>query len=452
MTETNVTRQAQAAASPHALRRELGVFGATMMGLGSIIGTGVFVSIGIAAGVAGPAVIIAIALAAAVATFNALNSAQLAASHPVSGGTYEYGYKYLQPWLGFTAGWMFLCAKSASAATAALGFAGYLLNMLGFIEQGRVLLIAVAVGTVVILTGIVLSGIRQSNRVNIAIVSITLLTLLAFIAAGVPVALSNGRANLTDLSGTAAESSFWPSLLQATALMFVAFTGYGRIATLGEEVHHPRVTIPRAMVVTLWVSAILYIAVAVVAIASAGASTLGTVAKSQAAPLEVAARQFPVPAVHVIVAVGAMTAMLGVLLNLILGLSRILLAMGRRGDMPGATARLNEARTTPTVAVVVMGVVIAALALIGNVKTTWSFSAFTVLLYYAITNLTALYLPADQRLYGRWLAWAGLAACLFLAFWVEQNIWLVGIGLLVFGLLWHSVASRLNTRHAHAIP
>lgn len=443
---TSAAPHAQTTTPPPVLKRELGVFGATMMGLGSIIGTGVFVSIGIAAGVAGPAVIIAIAIAAVVATFNALNSAQLAASHPVSGGTYEYGYKFLRPWLGFSAGWMFLCAKSASAATAALGFAGYLLNTLGFIEQGRMLLVAVAAATVVVLTAVVLCGIRQSNRVNIAVVSVTILTLVAFVASGIPAAVKNGRVNLTNLSGTAAAAGFWPAVLQATALMFVAFTGYGRIATLGEEVHHPRVTIPRAIVVTLWVSAILYVAVAVVAIASVGAGTLGTVARSQAAPLEVAARQFPVPGIHAVVAIGAMTAMVGVLLNLILGLSRVLLAMGRRGDMPSATARLNVALTTPTVAVVVMGVVIAALALIGNVKTTWSFSAFTVLIYYAITNLAALYLPADQRLYGRWLAWAGLAACLFLAFWVEWKVWAVGLGLLMLGMIWHATANRLSGR------
>ena len=150
-------------------------------------------------------------------------------------------------------------------------------------------------------------------------------------------------------------------------------------------------------------------------------------------------------AVHVVVSVGAMTAMLGVLLNLILDLSRVLPATGRRADMPAATARLNAARTTPTVAVAVVGIVIAALALIGNVKTTWSFSAFTVLIYYAITNLAALHLPADQRLYGRWLAWAGLVACLFLAFWVEWKVWAAGLGLLLVGIVWQAVASRLNT-------
>jgi APA family basic amino acid/polyamine antiporter len=149
------------------LKRDLGVFGATMMGLGSIIGTGIFVSIGIAAGVSGPSVILAIMLAACVALCNALSSVQLAANHPVSGGTYEYGYTYLNPTLGFTAGWMFLCAKTSSAATAALGFSGYLLLLF----QGNVsreFLVWIAVGTVVMLTLVVLAGIRQSNRVNIA--------------------------------------------------------------------------------------------------------------------------------------------------------------------------------------------------------------------------------------------------------------------------------------------
>lgn len=174
------------------LKREVGVFGATMMGIGSMVGTGVFVSIGIAAGIAGPAVILAIALAAIVATCNALSSAQLAASMPVSGGTYEYGYAYLSPWLGFTAGWMFLCAKTASAATAALGFAGYLLQAFGL--SGLVVPVAVAV--VAGLTAIVLMGIRRSNRANIVIVSVTVFALTFFVVAGALSVLAKGFLSL----------------------------------------------------------------------------------------------------------------------------------------------------------------------------------------------------------------------------------------------------------------
>lgn len=413
------------------LKRELGLWGATLMGLGSIVGTGVFVSIGIAAQIAGPGVILAVAIAAFVAACNGLNSAQLAANHAVSGGTYEYGYKYLTPWLGFTAGWMFLWAKTASAATAALGFAGYLLNATGFSD--RSLLIPTALAAVVVLTGIVLSGIRRSNWANTVMISLTLLALGVFVVAGLP------TVQLTNLS--LETNPAIASVLQATALMFVAYTGYGRIATMGEEVLEPRRTIPQAMIVTLGLTLLLYLAVAGVAVGS-GLGTLNLQGVGAAAPLEWVARRFGIPGVAEWVALGAVTAMLGVLLNLILGLSRVLLAMGRRRDLPRIVARLNQSQTTPDVAVVTVGVAIAVLVAIGNVKTTWSFSAFNVLIYYAITNLAALRLPAEGRLYPQWLAWAGLASCLFLAFWVEQQIWLAGLGLIVAGLIWHAIAQK----------
>jgi APA family basic amino acid/polyamine antiporter len=143
-----------------------------------------------------------------------------------------------------------------------------------------------------------------------------------------------------------------------------------------------------------------------------------------------------------VVAVGAITAMLGVLLNLILGLSRVLLAMGRRSDMPTLFGRLDASGTTPGPAVLMMGAIVAALALIGDVRTTWSFSAFTVLIYYAITNLAALYIPASGRLFPRWISAAGLASCALLAFFVEPLIWGIGLCLIAVGLVWHGIASR----------
>lgn len=426
------------AASTGPLRRELGVASAVMLGLGSIVGTGVFVSIGIAAGVTGASVILAIPLAALVATCNALSSAQLAASHPVSGGTYEYGYHFLRPWLGFSAGWMFLCAKSASAATAALGFSGYLLHALGADAAG---LVPVAVATTLILTAVVSTGIRRANWTNVFIVSVTWLALGLFVLFGVSHLVKSGGGQLLPFWP---HETGWPGFFEASALMFVAFTGYGRIATLGEEVRDPRHTIPRAIIVTLILSASLYVAVGIVAVGAAGADALAAATLGEAAPLEVVAESFRVPGVPFAVAVGAMTAMLGVLLNLILGLSRVLLAMGRRGDMPGATAKLNASATTPYVAVIVIGIVVTTLTAIGNVKTTWSFSAFTVLTYYAITNLAALALPPKERLYSRAYAWAGLGACLFLAFWVERSVWLTGLSVLGIGLTWHGISRHLR--------
>lgn len=422
--------------SPPQLKRELGVVGATLMGLGSIVGTGVFVTIGIAAGIAGPAVILAVAIGAIVATCNGLNSAQLAASHAVSGGTYEYGYKYLTPAFGFTAGWMFLVAKTASAATAALGFAGYLLNIGGLSSSW---LVPTALLAVVMMTLVVLSGIRRSNLTNTVIVSVTLLSLGFFILVCLPRAAEVGIENLTPFFRTSPGA-----VLHASALMFVAYTGYGRIATMGEEARSPRETIPKAMIVCLLLTMLLYMAVAIVGIGAVGADVLESSTGQTAAPLEVAVRSVAGSGGALVLGIGAVTAMLGVLLNLILGLSRVLLAMGRRSDAPKFLARLNQQQTTPYWAVIFVGIAIALLVLLGNVKTTWSFSAFSVLIYYAITSFAALRLTPSERLYPVWVGWLGLVSCLFLAFWVESTIWQVGLGLIVAGLIWHKIRRAIT--------
>lgn len=426
------------------LKRDVGLFGATMMGLGSIVGTGVFVSIAIAAGAAGPAVVLAIAIAALVATTNGLSSAQLAANHPVSGGTYEYGYRWLHPSLGFTAGWMFVCAKSASAATAALGCAGYLLHVTGHAESRW--LVPIALVIVLVLTLLVLTGIRRSSAANAAIVSITLLSLVMFIIAGIPTALATGTVNLTPFFAPVTEGSTpLAGLLEACALMFVAYTGYGRIATLAEEIHNPRRSIPLAIIITLFISMALYISIGAISVVTVGAERFATAGVGGAAPLEAVAGQFGIPGVPEIVAVGAITAMLGVLLNLILGLSRVVLAMARRRDAPVVFSQVTGSSGTPTPAVILIAVIISGLVLTGDVKTTWSFSAFTVLIYYALTNLAAIRLTESERLYPRFIPWIGLLSCVFLAFWVETRIWLIGLALIGAGLIWHAVAARLRS-------
>ncbi len=427
--------------APASLARVVGLPGAVLMGLGSILGTGVFVSIGVAAGVAGPAVVLAVALAAVVATFNGLSSAQLAASHPVSGGTYEYGHRYLNPTLGFTAGWMFLCAKSASAATAALGVAGYALAAVDV--DDRRAQIGCAVAIVAVLTAVVAGGMRRSSRVNTVIVSITLLALLGFIGVGLP-ALIDGAQRQLHAAVAAAQPR---PLLHATALMFVAYTGYGRIATLGEEVRDPATAIPRAIVLTLLASMLLYVAVVAVAVAAVGAGGLAGATTAGAAPLTRVAGALAVPEVRHVVALAAITAMAGVLLNLLLGLSRVVLAMARRGDAPAALA-VVDGTASPRRAVIATGVVIAGLTLIGSVKTTWSFSAFTVLVYYALTNLAALRLPPSERRYPRGIAAAGLVSCLGLAFWVEARVWLVGLALIAGGLGVRALVRRARPAEA----
>lgn len=420
------------------LDRSVGVGGAVMLGLGSMIGTGVFVSLGVAAGIAGPAVVVAVAIAAGVAACNALGSAQLAAAHPVSGGTYEYGYRFLSPVLGFTAGWMFLVAKSASAATAAVGVAGYLVTAIAPGSVGAITWIAPAI--VVLLTGLVTSGIRRSSRINTIIVTVTLVTLLYFVASSLPEVAPD---QFTPFFAPEIGRTPVGGVLAAAALAFVAYTGYGRIATLGEEITNPRTNIPRAIGATVVVTFLLYAVVTASGVGILGASGMADAVAGSGAPLEVAAgRTTGVPG-RIILTVGATTALLGVLLNLILGLSRVLLAMGRRGDMPKGVAEVREG--TPRTAVIVMGGVVAAMAAIGDIRLTWSFSAVTVLTYYALTNLAALRLPSELRLYPRWINIVGLAGCLSLAVFVDAAVVAVAGGVLVVGLLWHALARRIHS-------
>lgn len=421
--------------NPPSLRRVIGTPGAVLLGLGSILGTGIFVSVGLAAGLAQEHTLVAVVLAAVLATCNGLSSAALAASHPVSGGTYAYGYRYLTPALGFVAGWLFLLAKSASAATAALGLADYALSGIGLPGSGRV---GLAMAVVTLLTALTAGGIQRSARANTVIVAVTLVALGSFVVGGV---LSGVEAPSTAPRGAGAGG-----LLEATALMFVAYTGYGRVATLGEEVRDPSRTIPRAIVFTLGASLVIYVAVTATALRTVGASALSAAVGQADAPLAVAARHVGPPWLSSLVAVGALTAMTSVILNLLLGLSRVLLAMGRTGDMPGAVSVVAEvgATTTPRRAVLVMGGVVAGLTLIGSVKATWTFSALTVLVYYALTNLAALRLPPEQRRYPRVVPIFGLLSCLSLALFIEGRVWLWGSGLMVIGLLWRVSWRRLR--------
>lgn len=428
------------ASSRTGLKREVGLTGAILLGLGSMVGTGVFVSIGIAAGVAGPALMAATVLAALIAIANGLSSAQLAAAHPVSGGTYEYGYLWLSPAFGFAAGWMFMLAKSASAATAALGFGGYLLDLVG--AQSGTWRVALAVAAALAITAFVAGGIRRSNLGNAVIVSVTLAGLLLLVGFSLPAVVADGLENFTPFLPAEAEAGGLRPLLHGAALMFVAFTGYGRIATLAEEVRKPRRVIPPAVILTMLIVSLLYLGVGFAGVGVLGADGFGAAAERTAAPLEAVAATLGTPLLPQIVGVAAVTAMAGVLLNLVLGLSRVLLAMARRGDAPAFLHRIEAMRGSPVAAVWTCGALIAAIALIGDVRVTWSFSAFTVLIYYGITNLAALRLPPDKRMFPRWIAAAGLIGCVGLAFWVEAGVWLVGLALLAVGVVGHRVHHR----------
>lgn len=413
------------------LVRAVGLFGAVMMGLGSIVGTGVFVSLGLAAGTSGPAMIFALVLAGMLATCNGLSTAQLAADHPMSGGSYEYGYKYLGGLSGYLAGWLFLCAKSASAATAALGFGGYLIKTFGIktLDSWQIGLIAT-----LLIVCVAAYGIKRSNLANIIIVAVTVMSLVIYV---VVLAVDFRMANFSPFfQNFANDKPMLSSLFEATALMFVAYTGYGRVATLGEEIKDPVKNIPKAVILTLMVSSSIYLLVAIFSIGGVGSQQfyLGTI--NSGAPLEYTAAMLNHPFVSIAVSIGAMTAMLGVLLNLVLGLSRVIFAMGRKNDLPSVFASIDSNRHSPVWAILSSGLIIVGLVMLKDIQIAWAFSAFTVLLYYAITNICALRLSKDKRLYPRLYAWIGLFGCLSLGFWVDGHALQLGFAVIAVGLMW----------------
>ncbi len=425
------------------LARVVSLPGALLLGLGSIVGTGIFVAIGLAAAHAGMYVLVAIPIAGVLAVCNGMSSAQLAANHPVSGGTYEYGHRYLTPALGFAAGWLFLCAKSASAATAALGLASYAMVGLGADAESW-LVRALAIAVVCAVTALVAGGIRRSNRSNAVIVVTTLAALAVFVVIG---ALDVAATTGLDAVWALGRAPGWRELAAATAIVFVAFTGYGRIATLGEEVHDPRRTIPRAIVIVLVATIALYIAVTAVALGLVGPDALAAAAAIGEAPLEVAAADLP-RWVRIALVVGATSAMAGVVLNLVLGLSRVVLAMARRSELPGPLASIDAVSSSPRRAVVAVGCVIGVMAAIGSIRAAWSFSAVTVLVYYAITNVAALKLPPGQRRHPRIIAVLGLLGCVALAAWVDAWAWVAAAATMAGGFVLRWAVGRSTTTSA----
>lgn len=388
---------------------------AVVVGLGAMVGAGVFAAFGPAARAAGSGLLAALALAAVVAYCNATSSARLAARHPQSGGTYVYGRERLGPFWGYLAGWSFVAGKTASCAAMALTVGQYV-----WPHERQ----AVAAAAVVALTAVNCLGVRKAAWLTRLIVAVT----LAVLVAAVSVCLSSrgasaGRLTWGDVSGR--------GLLQAAGLLFFAFAGYARIATLGEEVKSPARTIPRAIPLALGITLAVYAAVAVALLVVLGPGRLA----GSAAPVADAVRAAGVPGLAPVVRCGAAVAALGSLLALVLGVSRTVLAMARDRHFPAALAAVH--RGTPVRAELAVGAVVLLLTLLTDLRGAIGFSSFGVLLYYAIANASALRLaPAEGRPPPA-VPVLGLAGCAVLAVslpWaaVAAGAGVVGAGALLY--------------------
>jgi APA family basic amino acid/polyamine antiporter len=406
------------------LSRRLGTSDAVIVGLGAMIGTGVFVVWRPAAERAGAWLLVGLAIAAFVALCNATSSAQLAAVHPQAGGTYIYGRERLGHAWGALAGYAFVFGKIASCATAAHAVGTYL-----WPEQSR----AIAVGAVVLVTGVNLAGIERTARTTRWLVAVVTAVLAAVVVAGLAGAGDESRQSLTAVVGA-------DDVLAAAALLFFAFAGYARIATLGEEVRDPARTIPRAVPIALAVVFVLYLAVGGTVLLALGPGGAADSLRPITAVVEAAGAGWLVP----VTTVGAAIAALAALLALVAGISRTAFAMAHERDLPAPLAAVHPTRRIPHVAEVVVGIAVVVAVLSGGLVAVLSFSAFSVLLYYAITNAAALRLRPDERRWPRWLAWAGLASCLVLAASLPWQTIALGVAALAIAMVGRAVVIAVS--------
>ncbi|GAA2901796.1 APC family permease [Microbacterium esteraromaticum] len=407
------------------LARRLSLTDAVAIGLGSMIGAGVFAVWSPALGVAGSGILVALGIAALVAFCNATSSAQLATVHPVAGGTYAYARAEIGPWSGFIAGWCFVIGKIASCAAMAMTFAAYAAP-----EGWRT---TVAVLAVAALATVNCFGVTRTALLTRILVAISLLGLAAVTASAFAAAPAAAPAPLPDATAY--------GVLQGAGLLFFAFAGYARIATMGEEVVDPARTIPRAIVLALGGAVVVYVLVALAVMLTLGADAIGS-AHPLADVAAVAGWGWTEPVVRV---AGA-TASLGALLALITGIGRTTLAMARESDLPRFLAVIDPRWQVPQRAEIVVAMIVIGIVVLADLRGAIGFSSFGVLLYYLIANAAAFRQQADVRRYPRSLQVIGAIGCLVLVSTLPVVASLIGTGVVLAGVGYRMLRLRVTAR------
>jgi APA family basic amino acid/polyamine antiporter len=414
--------------------RRLGTGDAIVIGLGSMIGAGVFAVFGPAARAAGTGLLIGLGIAAVVAYCNAIASAQLAAQYPTSGGTYIYGRERLGPWWGFTAGWGFIVGKTASCAAMALTFATYAVPGPSWAQR------AVAVVGVLALAALNYRGITKTATLTRILVTCTLIA-LTVVVFGILVGGHPNPANLGGWNDLTAGGGY--GILQSGGLLFFAFAGYARIATMGEEVRDPKRTIPRAILIALSVTVAVYLVVGVTALLAAGPTQLA----GSTAPLGTAVRAAGVGGLEPVVRVGGALASLGALLALIAGIGRTGLAMARHRDLPRWLAAVHPRYRVPHHAEIALALVASVVVATVDLRGVIGFSSFGVLVYYAIANASAYTQEPGRRRWPRWLNLLGAAGCLVLVATLPWQSVLAGVVMFALGLSGRALLPDRRHRH-----
>lgn len=416
--------------APVQLSRQMNLSDAVVIGLGSMVGAGVFVAFGPATNAAGSGILVALVVAAIIAYCNAVASAQLAAQYPVSGGTYIYGRERLNHWAGFIAGWGFVIGKTASCTAMALTFGTYALPDSPFGQR------ALGIVAVAALAALNYRGVTRTVQMTRILITFTLTSLGILIVA----LLGSGGVD----PGRLTEASSWENvsalgILQAAGFLFFAFAGYARIATMGEEVKDPSTTIPRAIPLALFLTMAIYAVVGVVILGTAGADAIGT----SSTPLVTAANAADAGWIEPVLRLGAMVASLGALLGLMAGIGRTSLAMARHGDLPVALASVHSKYKVPHVAEVTLAVVVIAILLVADIREAIGFSSFGVLVYYAIANMSAWTQTGEYRRWPRWVFALGLVGCVSLVVTLPWQSVVLGLCVYAAGIVGRSISRSI---------
>lgn len=407
------------------LARRLSLADAVAIGLGSMIGAGVFAVWAPALGAAGSGILVALAIAAVVAFCNATSSAQLAAVHPVSGGTYAYARAEIGPWTGFVAGWCFVIGKTASCAAMAMTFAAYAAP-----EGWRT---PVAVIAVAALAAVNCFGVTRTAMLTRILVVVSLLGLAVVVAAGFSNSANATPAPLPDATAY--------GVLQGAGLLFFAFAGYARIATMGEEVVDPARNIPRAIVLALAGAVVVYVVIALSVTLTLGADAVGS-----AHPVADVAAAAGWTWAGPVVRIAAAAASLGALLALLTGIGRTTLAMAREADLPRWLAVIDPRWQVPRRAEITIGLIVIAVVLIADLRGAIGFSSFGVLLYYLLANASAWRQSAGVRRYPRALQVIGMLGCLALVVTLPVLGVIVGAEVVLAGVAYRLLRLRFASR------
>jgi len=376
-----------------------------------MLGAGVFVVFAPATNLAGSYLLIAIALAGVVASLNARSMRQLAAATSDAGGAYAYGRLFVSPAVGFLAGIAFIFGKVGSVASVALAAASYIYPQ----ENIQVALLSIAVMTLINIFGI---NRTAFGAILLSIPTLSLMSLVIFF----------GLSTETTRDQPITEFSL-VGIVSAAALIFFAFAGYARVATLGEEVRNPLVNVPRAITISLSVVLALYLLVGL-----SLQRQLGNDLSSSLAPiLDYSLLILPWLPPQIIIVIAA-AASLGSLLSLLAGISRTTAAMARDKELPSVVALRGRRFGSPIVADLLIALTASSLLLLGNIVWTIGVSSFSVLLYYGIANLAAIK-QAQNRFGQRFLAGLGLISCLAVGVFVPLQSLLISVLALSLALL-----------------